>query len=222
MRQTMNTRERYAGWFYFGFQLLVLPELLMLCNSLLPRPMGSAQLNIALFILNFAVILAIFHRFLWNGLTVACKNVWRTLKSAFLAFCVYYVSNILVSGLILRIMPEFFNVNDSSIDTMAAQSYTLMTFCVVVLVPVVEETLYRGLLFGRLYSKSKWLGYVVSVAVFAAIHVIGYVGQYELRQLALCALQYLSRAGTSEAGEDCQRGRPRPAYRGDHAVFHLV
>lgn len=187
----MNTRERYAGWFYFGFQLLVLPELVMLCNSLLPKPLGNTQLNIVMFCLNFAVIVAIFHRFLWNGLAVAAKNLWRTLKSAFLAFCVYYVSNILVSGLIFRLMPEFYNVNDTSIDQMAAQSYGLMTFCVVVLVPVVEETLYRGLLFGRLYARKKWLGYTVSVVVFALIHVVGYIGKYEWQQLALCVLQYL-------------------------------
>lgn len=187
----MKIQERYAGWFYFGFQLLVLPELLMLLNSLLPRPMGNAELNITLFCLNFVVIWAIFHNYLWNSLSYACKNLWRTLKSAFLAFSVYYVSNILINLMILRLMPSFYNVNDSQIDSMASQNYTLMTICVVLLVPVVEETLYRGLLFGRLYAKKKWLGYTVSVLVFALIHVLGYVGQYGIVQLLLCLVQYI-------------------------------
>ncbi len=187
----MNVRERYAGWFYFAFQLLVLPEILGLFNSLLPRPMGNTQLNILMFCLNFVVIWAIFHNFLWNGLAMACKNLWRTLKTAFIAFCVYYVSNILVNVLILRLMPGFFNVNDSQIDLMASQSYTLMTLCVVLLVPVVEETLYRGLLFGRLYAKKKWLGYTVATLVFALIHVIGYIGSYNIWQLLLCTIQYI-------------------------------
>ena len=187
----MNNLERYAGWFYFGFQLFVLPEVLVLCNSLLPTPMGSTQLQIVAFILNFAVILSIFHRFLWNSLRTAGKNLWRTVKSAFLAFCVYYVSNILISAMILRMMPDFYNVNNTSIGQMATQSYTLMTLCVVVLVPIVEETLYRGLLFGRLYGKNKLLAYIVSVVVFALIHVMGYLGQYDLGQLALCVLQYV-------------------------------
>ncbi len=187
----MNNLERYAGWFFFGFQLLVLPEILAFCNKLLPKPLGLTQLQIVAFILTFSIIVAIFHRFLWNGLMTACEKLWRTLKSAFLAFCVYYVSNILVGLLITKLMPDFYNVNDSSIDQMATQSRTLMTICVVVLVPVTEETLYRGLLFGGLYAKNKWLGYIVSVVVFAAVHVIGYVGQYEITHLLLCLLQYV-------------------------------
>lgn len=191
MRQSLNNRERYAGWFYLAFQLLVLPEILVLGNYLLPKPLDATQLNIVLFIINFAAIVGIFHKFLWNGLKVACKNLWRTLKSAFLAFCVYYVSNLLINTLIFRWAPWFYNVNDQSIGSMAAQSFTLMTVCVVILVPVVEETLYRGLLFGRLYARNKYLGYIASVAVFAAIHVIGYVGSYSGAHLALCFLQYL-------------------------------
>jgi membrane protease YdiL (CAAX protease family) len=187
----MTDKERLAGWCYFGFQLIVLPEILALGNALLPKPLNVTYLNILLFVINFAVILCIFHRYLWNSLTAANRNLWRTLKSAFLAFCVYYVSNMLVNALIFRLMPSFYNVNDSSIDLMAAQNYSLMTFCVMVLVPIVEETLYRGLLFGSLYRKNHWLGYIVSVTVFALIHVVGYVGNYSLFQLFLCLLQYL-------------------------------
>ena len=187
----MNDRERYAGWGYFAFQFFVLPEILVLCNRFLPNPMTTGQLNIALFIINFVVIVGVFHRFLWNNMAVACRNLWRTLKSVFLAFCFYYVSNMLINTLVYRLMPSFYNVNDSSIDKMAAQSRVLMTVCVVLLVPVVEETLYRGLLFGRLYAKNRWLGYIVSVAVFAAVHVVGYVGMYDAKQLTLCFLQYL-------------------------------
>ena len=163
----------------------------MLCNSLLPKPLGYTQLNIVAFVINFVAVAVIFRRFLWHGLIVACGNLWNTIKTAFLAFCVYYVCNILVNMFILRVMPSFYNVNDSAIGEMTAQSRVWMTLCVVLLVPVVEETLYRGVLFGRLYTKNQWFGYIASVAIFAAIHVIGYVGSYSTTQLLLCFLQYL-------------------------------
>lgn len=187
----MNRREQIAGWCYFAFQLFVLPELLFLGNALLPRPLSNTYLNIILFCINFVVVVGIFHRYLWSHLKTACRNLWRTIRSAFLAFCVYYVSNMLVNAAIYRAAPWFFNVNDQSIDAMAAQNFSAMAFCVVFLVPVVEETLYRGLLFGKLYAKSHWLGYVGSVALFALVHVMGYVGSYNYAQLALCFLQYL-------------------------------
>ena len=42
---------------------------------------------------------------------------------------------------------------------------------VVFLAPFVEEVLFRGLVFGNLRGKSPWLGYAVSCALFALLHV---------------------------------------------------
>ena len=187
----MTNRQRFAGWLYFAFQLLVLPDLLRLMNMYLPKPLDLAQLNILLFAINFVVILIIFHKFLWSNLKYACKNLWKTLKTAFLAFCVYYVANMLLSYLILWIYPGFSNVNDNNLQSQAAGHFGMMALGVVVLVPVVEETLYRGLLFGRLYGKNRFLGYAVGTLVFAAVHVLGYVGQYDVLRLCLCLLQYV-------------------------------
>ena len=97
----------------------------------------------------------------------------------------------LVNSAIGRWAPWFSNVNDRSIGALAAQNYAAMAFCVVVLVPVVEEMLYRGLLFGSLYAKNKYLGYIASVAIFALVHVLGYVGDFSWTHLLLCFLQYL-------------------------------
>ena len=187
----MTGRQRFAGWLYFAFQLLVLPDILWLINGYLPRPLDLAQLNILMFSLNFVVVLLIFHKFLWSNLKHACKNLWKTLKTAFLAFCVYYVANMLLNYLIFWIDPGFSNVNDNNIQAQAADHFGLMALCVVVLAPIAEETLYRGLLFGRLYSKNRFLGYAVGTLVFALVHILGYMGQYDALRLGLCLLQYI-------------------------------
>ena len=87
--------------------------------------------------------------------------------------------------------PEFANVNDQSIAQMAEKHYALMVFFTVLLVPITEETLYRGLLFQGLQRKSRVLAYLVSVSVFAWIHVMGYIGSFDALTLVLCFVQYL-------------------------------
>ena len=48
-----------------------------------------------------------------------------------------------------------------------------------------------GLVFGLLLPKSKTAAYLVSAALFAAIHVVGYAGSVDLTSLVLAFIQYL-------------------------------
>ena len=74
---------------------------------------------------------------------------------------------------------------------MVADDYTLMIIGTVLLVPITEELLYRGLIFASLYNRSRVLAYIVSTLAFAALHVYTYIGTYPPEQLLLCLLQYL-------------------------------
>ena len=61
----------------------------------------------------------------------------------------------------------------------------------VLLVPITEEALFRGLLFGTLYRKSAVLGYVLSTLIFAAVHVVGYIGTQDAVSLLISLIEYL-------------------------------
>ena len=67
----------------------------------------------------------------------------------------------------------------------------LLAFSVIALVPLAEETLYRGLVFRPLYEKNHILAYCVSMACFSAIHVLGYADVLTPTQLFFSFLQYL-------------------------------
>jgi membrane protease YdiL (CAAX protease family) len=56
---------------------------------------------------------------------------------------------------------------------------------------VAEESLHRGLIFGSLYVKSHMAAYILSTMIFAAVHVMGYVGIYSARDTALAFVQYI-------------------------------
>ena len=56
---------------------------------------------------------------------------------------------------------------------------------------MVEETLFRGLIFGNLRPLSRAAAYLVSALFFAAVHVWQYAGALGWRGTLLCAVQYL-------------------------------
>lgn len=188
---TMTRREMLLGLAYIPMQLLVLPFLLLQGNMLLGSPLTSVQLNFILFCLDFICITVIFHRFLLHSLKHGFSMPWRLLRFAGLGLLLYWVGSFIVNSFIVSVYPDFSNVNDASISQLTKQNYSLMAFSTVLLVPVTEETLYRGVIFGKLYARNRLAAYTISVFVFAALHVIGYIGFYEPVLLALCFLQYV-------------------------------
>ena len=187
----MTRGEKILGWLYYVFQLVFLGVIVVVINYLLQSPLRDGQLNFLVFAINFIAVTVIFRKFLLRNLQVTIDSFFRTLRSAGLCFVLYYLCSILVGILIILVKPDFANANDSTIADMLQQDQLLMGIGTVILVPIVEETLYRGLLFGTIYQRNKFLGYFVSILVFALIHIVGYIGTYDLTSFALSLLQYL-------------------------------
>ena len=153
--------------------------------------MSEALLNVIFFFTNFLFVTVIFHRFLLTSLKTAFAALWPTLRSALLGFLLYYGISILVTNFIFWVSPDFANVNDVTIEEMTQEYYSLIAICTIFLVPVVEETFYRGLVFQGLQRKHRFLAYVVSTLVFSVVHIIGYIGLTDWLTLLLCFVQYL-------------------------------
>lgn len=188
---TMSRSERWLGLLYFLFQLYPLHWLLNWINGAIGTPLSIAWLNFIYFCINFICVFSIFHRFLGRSLSDLGKNLLGTVKDAFLGFCVYYVSSMALAATIVFLFPWFSNVNDRSVAAMLQLNYLPMVIGTVLLVPVAEELLHRGVIFQWLYCKNHTLGYTVSVLVFCAIHVMGYWGRFDYLTLFLCFIQYI-------------------------------
>ena len=186
---TMTKTEQALGWAWFVIQLFFLPVVMVFLNELLHLGLTTAALNIILFIINFAAVAVIFHRYLINQL----RNVRFKALAAWvpLGIIAYWILAIAVNIAVLTLQPEHSNANNEAVDTLLEQQPLLMSIGTVILVPITEETLFRGLLFGQLYKVHALLGYTVSVLVFAAVHVVGYIGMQDPVSLLISLLQYL-------------------------------
>ena len=188
---TLTKQEFRGGLLYLAFQQLLLPTLLAAVNHVLGSPLKDAAFQFAYFLINFLCICLLFHRFLLSSLKAAGKCPGKILFTAATGCVVYWFSNFVMALLIFSWKPDFYNINDSTIIAMAQDSYLLILLSTVVLAPLTEEVLFRGFLFGSLYSRSKAAGYLLSTAMFCAIHVIGYIGYYPWDTLFLCFITYI-------------------------------
>lgn len=188
---SMSRREMTLGWLLMAGQLLILPLAAVLLNNLLPTPLPDTQLNIVLFATEFLLAVIIFYQFLGASARLSLRTPFRCLRFAALGLLLYYIGSFVVGLVITAVSEDFFNVNDSNIYLMVQDNYTLMNLCTVLLVPITEELLYRGLIFRSLHSKSRLAAYLVSASVFSLIHVAGYIGTASTTVLLLCFLQYV-------------------------------
>lgn len=189
--QSPSSRETLNGFLYLAFELLFLPSLLRWCNGHLSPNLSTAELNFVFYMINFLAVLLIFHEFLGHNLRQVSQHPAYFCQAVILGLAAYYACFHAVSWAVGLLVPDFSNYNDAAIADMSRSSYFLMLVGTVILVPVAEECFYRGLVFRSLYGKSRWAAYLVSMLVFAIIHILGYIGAYSPLSLLMAVLQYL-------------------------------
>ena len=208
---TMTKKEMIWGFPYLVLELFFLPSLLLDLNALLPAPLADSWLNVMYFSLNFIFCCFLFRDFLKRALAQVGQNPGTFLTATVAGFILYYVSNLLMSILIRLLAADYANLNDGNIAQQFSGNFVLMAVSTVVLVPVAEELLHRGLIFGSLYKANHLLAYIISATFFSAIHILGYWNSYSLPHLLLAFLQYLP-AGLALAW----------AYRKSGSIFSSI
>ena len=187
----LTNQETIGGFVYLIFQLIFLPSILSFINGHLDHPLNSAELNFVFYLINFISILLIFHGFLGRGLNQVTQHPAIFCQAVILGIVAYYACNWATTKVVRLLVPGFSNYNDQSVASMLSTNYFLMVVGTVILVPPVEECLFRGLIFRNLYGKSRWAAYIVSILAFAIIHIIGYIGRYSAIELLMAFLQYM-------------------------------
>ena len=186
-----SRREILWGGIYLILYLWILPLAVPLGAKALFPHWDASQVNFLYFCLNFTATVVIFQKYLLQSLKAARKNLGPTLRYALFAYLGSILLSSAVIAAIVRVYPEFMSVNDSAVGTMVQQNPGLMILGAVVLVPVTEELLFRGLIFRGLYDRSPLAAHLLSITLFSLIHVSGYVGMYDGKLLFFCFLQYL-------------------------------
>lgn len=188
---TLSVRERVWGLIYLALQIFLIPALLPVIDLFFDLHLSTAQLNFLFFCINFSCVVMLFRKFIWHNGKIALKKPVNIILTAIGVYYAYCISSLVVTTLINALYPQFYNVNDSFVSSMVSDEFSLMIIGTTLLVPITEEVLYRGLIFGGLYNRSKFLAYAASTLAFAALHVIGYIGMYPAEHLLICLIEYI-------------------------------
>ena len=185
---SLTNSEKRNGLIYFAVSLFILPNLLSLAG--LTFRLDPADLNLGFYWINLAFVVWVFRRFLLKNLLIALDRVFPVVWYAMLGYLGYTTLGEMLSVLIYSLSPEFVNANDVTVSALI-QASPMLAFAVAFLAPITEETFYRGLVFRGLWDKNPILAYLVSIALFSAVHVTGYIGLLSPLHLLLSFLQYL-------------------------------
>jgi len=171
----MNNLERALGGIFFAFYLIVLPftsdALFTGLSRLLGRPIPDNVRNMVFYYVLFALTVIIFWNYLGRVTGNFLSNFWRTLWSVCLGLVGFYGLNELSYRVLDTVLSGLTNLNDITISAQIHDAPRSTALIIIFLAPFVEEVLFRGLVFGNLKFKSRGVAYVVSCALFAALHV---------------------------------------------------
>ncbi len=167
----------------------LLPQLFTWANTYLQLPGWVASVSLAC--LGWLMTLFIYRKFLWESAKYGCRHLGTALSVTALGLVLYFASSTLFSMLTSSVYSDYANLNDGQVIERLRSGGIFVAVGAVVFAPILEEAIFRGLLFRSVYDRSPLLAWSLSIGAFSLVHVLGYIGQYEPVALFLSFVQYL-------------------------------
>lgn len=188
---SMTKGEKIAGAIYIPIYILFLGTIIYFALTLLDIEPDALNTNIVYYYVNFFFAVIAFHKYLTASLSDFAHRFGSCVMYTVIAFGLYLFLNIAMAMVITAAFGELSNPNNDYIGELYAQSSKVIVVGAVLLAPIVEECLFRGVIFGVLLPKNRVLAYLASFVVFSAIHVLAYAFESPDWMLLVNVLQYL-------------------------------
>ncbi len=193
-RPQMTHGEFIRGWVFFALYFLVFPFVMAgvrwLADNHWEQAVSEAAFGVLYHLFSAVLVFFVFWSFLQNALDILLDYLPENLfafGTGLAGACVLYLPVMLlpypVENPVFRDWPLQF-----------AYSPAATIAIVILLMPIVEEVLFRGLLFGGLRRYSRPLAWVVTVAAYLLYCVWTFAFSYGDLRYLLLGLQYLPMA----------------------------
>lgn len=191
----MNKTESIVGWIYLFVHIFALGYIVALANiylfPLFGFSLSTLHLNLLYYAISFVFLLCFLHSFMRSSFGELCSHKMDTLISVLIFYFVYMIVLYLVALFIGLFLDNLENPNNAAITSMAKLNPNTMIVIGVLLAPIVEEILFRGVAFGTIRKSSRVAGYIVSSLLFALYHLWEYMLSGFSWDLVLYLLQYI-------------------------------
>lgn len=174
-RHPMNKVEAIVGWVYVFVHIFAMPYIVNALNAyvfpLLGFTLGGMWVEFLYYAIGFAFLLGFLFHYLRESFGDMCANFKDTVVAVLVGLVANYFLALIINLIIGFFLNDLVNPNSSAIDELVLISPNKMLVIGVLLAPVVEETLFRGVVFGTLRRKNAVLAYAVSILLFAVYHL---------------------------------------------------
>lgn len=174
-RHPMNQVECIVGWMYVFVHVFAMPFILSALNAhvfpALGFQLGSTWLNLLYYAVGFFFLLGFLFHFLKESFADMCGSFMDTVVAVLVGFVAYIFLSGLVNFLLSFFLSDLTNPNTAAVNQITKLNPNRMVVIGVLLAPVVEETLFRGVVFGTLHRKNVLLAYLVSTLFFSFYHL---------------------------------------------------
>ncbi len=167
----LSPRESLLGWLFVPVFTFLVPLLLGAVVSWWPVPVSEVQRSTVYSLIGFLFVVVFLRRFLkadWIAF-------WDRKRLTLLTLLLTHLINILLSFAIAALTVAFWQDGAetfvSEIPGLSGTQPEGMFTALVLLAPLAEETLFRGIVFGTLRRRSRAAAYIVSIALFAVYSV---------------------------------------------------
>ncbi len=187
-RPQITRGECCRGWVFFALYVFLFPWLMGWVQRSYPGEFPVAEANVVYYL----IIAALTFLVLWSYLRLNFRLLLDWLPENLFALVTGLAGGGVLTFLVDLIPLPVQNPNLTSYPEQYFFAPGPTVLILVVLMPLVEEPFFRGLLFGSVRSYSRALGYVLSVGVYAfycAVQFVYAFGVLDLRYLLLM-IQY--------------------------------
>lgn len=168
---TLTKPQKALGFIYLVLHVLVLPILLAMLQEYTPG-MDDYTVNVAYYAIGMGFCLIFMWGFLRRGFDIFLDGLPRCLIALALAYIIQMFLSLFTSVAILLLpwdMTALPAIEDS--QSFVQQYYWPSIAMLGIMAPVIEEVLFRGVLFGSLLKRNRNWAYVLSIALFGLSHV---------------------------------------------------
>ncbi len=183
--------ETIFGWFWLLVHMFALPLLLTVLLPLFPAENAGLTTNIAYYGLSLTVVMLVFLKLLRREFDHLLDRLGHCVKTFFVAYFFWYTLSMIMAGLMGMFGIEATPPNDQAADTLAQEGFNIVLVISVIAAPILEEVLFRGILFQSIRKHSRLWAYVASLAVFGLYHTWQFALLYQDPVYLLYSLQYI-------------------------------
>lgn len=187
----LSRTQAVLGWCYLPVHFAVLPLLLSVLAVYFPGKMDGTDVNMLYYCTGVVFVLAALGTWLRKSFDVFLDSPGRCVLCMAIAFAANYAMSMLVQIVLLLLELGADNPNNAELSELADMDYGAMKAVSVFMAPIVEEALFRGVVFGTIRRKSRAAAYAVSMALFGLYHVWRYAQVYADPWQLIYMLQYL-------------------------------